>query len=447
MNLWNEQPFTKSLLVVFAVALLLPITASGQQRQLTLDECIAKALDTDVSVIQAKSSYKQSEAGVMSAWGAFLPNLNLDLRRGYTQTNHSTVYDYGALIIRDTSYTEDSHSFSWGLSSSINLFNGFGKFNYLSLSRAYRDSKLHQLSETELNTVYEVKSGFFGLLQAQALLEIQRKALERSQELMKISETKYELGSASLSEVLKAKVSLAQAQLDLLAAENNVRTSMANLNYAIGQPIDQEIAVADTDIPDFELSQDQITTAALQQNPSFQSAEADLRYAKSNLKYARRSYLPSVDVSFSRGWSRNKSNQWQVEDWLKNDDYSISGLVSLNLFNGFSTKAETDRAKATLHSAEYQLHDRENWVRLEVRESYLNLQEKAKARELADEKYASASEDYKLAQERYTLGAATILDILDAEVSLKSAESDKIESKYNYYLAIARIQKAMGIVK
>ena len=433
-------------LFLFTVVFLVPSAGHAQGKVYTLKQCIDKALGTNLSVVQAKDYYRQAKANVLAAKGAFLPDLNWNLN-GYFEHSRRSGYTHpitGQYMSGDV--LEDNQYYSAKLDVSLLLFDGFGLFYNLAGSKAQLASYGHQISQQELNTVYSVKSQYFSLLQAQSILEIRQKALERSQELMKIAQTKYEVGSASLSDVLKAKVSLSQAQLDLLITENSVKTAQANLNYAIGERIDQEIAVKDVEMSVGEYTLEQVNDYALDNNPDYLSAQSDCNSAKYSLKYAQSNYSPTLTVSGAKQWTDRKIEN--VDDWWsRNYNAYVYASLNFNIFNRFQTRKQTETAKANLHTAEYQLNDAKRAIELEVREAYLNLQEKSKARELSEEKFASADEDYKLAHEKYKLGAATILDILDAELSLKTAESDQIESKYNYYLAIARLQKVMGLIE
>lgn len=436
-----------TLIAALAISICIsPASIHAQGKVYTLKECVDKALKTDLSVIRYRDYYRQAEANVLAAKGAFLPDLNWDMSGTYTRDKAKRYRDPITGVWREGEFVEDNHYYSASLRTNLVVFDGFSRLHNLAGSKAELSSTGHQVSTQELAAVYSVKSRYFGLLQAQFALEIRQKALERSQELMKIAQTRYELGSASLSDVLKAKVSLSQAQLDLLTAENNVRIGQANLDYAIGEPVDQEITVEDVEPVLNERSFEEVNKKAMSSNPAYLSAMDDLKSAEHGLKYARSDYFPSLVLSAGKSWTGPELGK--IDEWW-NAAYTayISGSLQFNIFNRFQTKRQTDIAKAGLNSAQYNANDTRRAVELEVREAYLKLQETMKARELADEKLASAQEDHKLAQEKYTLGAATILDILDAELSLKTAESDQIDSKYNYLLAVARLQQVMGIIE
>ncbi len=446
MKLCGRSAILTLAVIAAAAVLIAPSTVAAQSNVYTLKECIDKALKVDMNAVRARNDVTKAKADVLSAWGLFLPDLGARVTGDYYHlkvTGGYTDVSTGEFI--EVSKIGDAHGYGASLASSLTLFDGFSRLHFLGQSRALLRSYQHKASASELNAAYDVKAVYFNLLQAQYNLKIKQKALERTQELMKIAQTKYELGSASLSDVLKAKVSLSQAQLDLLTAENGVRIGQANLNYAIGEPVDQEIVVEDVEAPTIDMSLDEASESAFRNNPSYLSTQEDLRSAELGLKLARSEYFPSLTMDAAKSWQGPELGK--IDEWLsKNYTTHIGASLSFNIFNGFQTRRSTQYAKANLHTAEYEAADFERAMELEVREAYLNLQEKSKARELSDEEHASAQEDYKLAQEKYKLGAATILDILDAEVSLRTAESHQIDSRYGYYLAVARLQNVMGTI-
>ena len=90
------------------------------------------------------------------------------------------------------------------------------------------------------------------------------------------------------------------------------------------------------------------------------------------------------------------------------------------------------------------LKQAENAVALAVKQAYLGVELAVESRRLAEQTEASAQEDFNLAQEKYNLGAATILDLLDALESLTRAQNDKVNALYDHFVAVAGLEKAIG---
>jgi len=114
------------------------------------------------------------------------------------------------------------------------------------------------------------------------------------------------------------------------------------------------------------------------------------------------------------------------------------------IFTGFQRYLSTNKRSAELRSAEHYREIVERNLRLELENSYLTIEESTKRLELAEEAFELAQESYEAAKERYDLGAAPILELIDAELSLVKAESARIEAFYDYRLGIERLKAIVG---
>jgi outer membrane protein TolC len=440
--------------VIFALAIILTAVFPPQRLHaqednlplLTLDECIQKGLDNDPDIVRAQESISQINNTLWTDYGSFLPSVSTSL--SYNWNSRPFVAEYiqspsGDSII--PVFVNESYSSSLNINQ--NLFNGFS--DYFSL-RASRHSKraIHKNYDNEvLNAVYDIKTSYYEVLQTMKLADVQNKALERSQEQLRITETRYELGSAALSDVLKARVSEGEARLNVINAENNYKVAMANLNYLIGIDIEQQYRVdSSVIVRETAYTLENSLETAMQYNPTLQSLRASMDASRNNVRAAWGGFLPDLNFSFTTSYYQ--PGEFEFGDiYSANHNYRYGLTLSLNIFDRFLTKRNVSTAKAALNTDQFNYHNYVNNLKLLVTQAYLNLERAQLAMQVSRDKLASAQEDYKLAQEKYSLGAATILDLLDAEVSLKTAESDLIDSEYNLNLAIASLEKALGKIE
>jgi outer membrane protein len=442
---------TIPIIIVFAIFLTLtPAMSSAQDLPLlTLEECINKGLKNDPSLVQSGASLKKAKNSIWSSYGSFLPYLSFGL--DYNWSSRPSQYDVMTEVIGDTIevttplYTKKYYYTS--LSLNQNLFNGFSDYFGWKANGYYKKSSQKSYDNQVLSTIYNLKSSYFNVLKSMKLADVQKKAMERSEEQLRITETRYELGSAALSDVLKARVSNGEAKLNLINAENNYKISMAQLNQLVGEKVSRQYRVDTTaSVREVDYTLDNSIEYALGNNPLLQAYKYSMDSYKNSVRSAWGGYLPSLDFRYSVSYSQPESFEFG-EMFKKNHNYGYGISLSFNIFDRFYTRNQISNAKADYNTAEFNYHNYRNGLELEVTESYLNLEKAQLSMEVARDKLASALEDYKLAQEKYTLGAATILDLLDAELSLKTAESDVIESEYNLNLAVANLEKALGITE
>ena len=444
----------KIFLSSVCLLLLLPNLSLGQieassPKVFSLDECIQLAVKNNATLIAAENSYKVARSDVWTAWGNFLPRLDTDL--GYYRTvvgpksKPALIYNPATgqyTFVYQGIYTYDYYK--GGVSATQSLSLGGKEFYNFSDKKTQRNSALTSLRSSQQEIILLVKQSYFKVLKAKMLLEIQKDALKRAEKQLNIAQTRYELGSASFSDVLKAKVQHGNAKLALISAKNNAELAKAQLNNQMGQdvniPIDVEEILTSSE---FNYSYESALGEALKKNPSVRKAKYDLNSAKSQFGMARSGLFPSINLYGQYTWSNEDLDEIH---YIRRLDYEwrLGAYVSFNIFEKFQTKHNISWAKANINSARENLRQARNDVALEVKQAYLAIQEAKEKIALTNEKVKSAKEDLDLVQEKYNLGAANILELLDAEVSFKQAEADQVESLYDYNLAVAQFEKAMG---
>jgi outer membrane protein TolC len=423
--------------------------ASGVSAEvLTLEQCINIALEkngsADFGLPRTLLSYHQAKENVWSAWGGLLPSISHGYSYSYLKLPEGTIFD-PTTGERISAPSKSSDSWSASFSLRHTLFDGGA--NVYRVAQAYhnRAAMAENLRSAENQLVLGVKERYFGLLKAKRLVEVQQAAVRRAEEFLKTIESRHELGSASLSEVLKAKVQLGTEQLELLRRENDVRTGTASLNSVLNRPVDTELEIADIQPEEAEVpSYPDAKETAIRQSPQMQIARADLRSAKDDIGIARASLFPTLSWGISRSFNPERRNDLLDFDG-QYGTWSASASLSFSIFEGFQRKTQISNARVGVKYAKEDLNQAETSVELAVKQAYLGVELAAETRKLAEQTEASAQEDFNLAQEKYNLGAATILDLLDAQASLTKAQNDKVNALFDYLVAVAGLENAMGL--
>ena len=437
--------------LVVLTGVLIGLAAPAGAETLTLDQCIDIALNNDGSadygLLGAREGYHQARQGVWSAWGDILPSLNNSTNYSHTRWKSeggSFIDPTTGDVLTSEGGAQTSTSWSTSFSLSQTFFDGGA--NWYRVAQSYHNRAFSQenMRRREDEVIYGVNQKYYGLLKAKKLVEVQEASVKRSQEFLKTIESKYELGSASLSEVLKARVQLGSDQLELLNRKNNVEVAKADLNKLLGRNVDGDVDVAD--VGDLQMTvptYDEASNIALQESPQLQSQRASLRSAKDDLGIARATLFPSFRWSITRSYnppSRDKLLKFRDIDGR----WSISGSFSIPIFNGFNRKTSISNARVGLKYAREGLDQTEKAVLASVKVAHLAVTLAAQTRDLAVQTEASAQEDFNLAQEKYNLGAATILDLLDAQASLTKAQNDSVNAQFDYYVSVAALDLTTG---
>nr|MBN2277063.1 TolC family protein [candidate division Zixibacteria bacterium] len=457
--------YRKTLLVISIIML---ISGSALAEILTLDDCIELALKKNQDVIRARNMVKSADGNVWNAFGSFLPSISASASAQQTRSDRYIVTDSGHAIYIPSEHENDtlvippdtlllmpyqsevemggvSKSYSLGASASLTVFNGGQNiFNYLG-SRSDKEYYKYQAEASEQNLIYNVKAYYFNYLKALDSRKINDEAVKRGEEQLKLAQSRFDVGAASKSDVLKAKVQYGNDKLALISAENDVKIAHANLTYLIGLNVNTDVDFA-TDYESREYNNSELDALkfGMANYPGLNASKSNLTSAKYAVWSAYGRYLPTLSVSVGRSWSNSRFSE--VTKFRSEDaHWTIQTSLSVPIFSNFSRKRDVTSAKASFNNARADYFYAENSVALNIKEAYLIINKAKEALKVAGENVAAAEEDMSLVQEKYNLGAATILELMDAQVSLITAQNSKVEAEFDYNLAVARLENAMGI--
>jgi outer membrane protein len=429
----KKSIFLTILALLFSTGFTLAQTEPSSQEVLTIDQCINIALKNNYDVRVAEKNYDRAKYGFLGTWeGFFLPKANLSY--------------FGSRYRYDVGYPDRyQSSYGLGLSLSQTIFDGWNNVANYNYSKKGKFSAGENLKLTKQTVVLGVKTNCYVLLKAQMLLEVQIEAVKRSEEQLTMAKAKYDLGSASLSDYLKAKVQLSNDSLALITAQNNIKLAEADLNNILGRNVDLPIQIdAKLEYKKFDPTAYSVTEETIENHPQINITKSAVDQAHSGLTMARSTYFPSISFGVNYSWSDTKFPKSWADYQKPNDPWYIGIQVSLNLFNGLSTLSNIWSAQANLQAAKEKLINDRREVKLEINTALLAITEAEQKIQVTEDALKSAEEDLNLTQEKYNLGAASMLELLDANYSYTTAKSNQVQSLYDFNLAVAQFEKAIG---
>ncbi|MCK5126764.1 MAG: TolC family protein [candidate division Zixibacteria bacterium] len=404
----------------------------------SLDECIEMAKQTDPDLERFRNNVKTSGMTVWNQAGQFLPSLSFG--GDYTKTKMYGILDSLGNVF--PGYT--TNSYSTGFTLNYTLFDGLQNvWNYFG-SKQSKSVADYNLVSSVSNLQYAVKGSYYLVLKAKRDFEVAEQAVGRSEELLKLFEEKYKLGSSSLSEVLKQKVQYGNDKLTLVRAANNYKLAKYQLAITIGLDPQQDLEIVDLKMKKQTVSSLQsLISEATASHPSLMSAYAEMNASKYDVRSAKGTYLPSLTLRHDQSWSGGT-----FSDLTKFESYNRRGMtivsLNFNIFDRFTRERNMSRAKASLNNSKASSFYTKNRVIKDVQDAYLGVKLAEETLVVTEETERSASEDMALVQAKYNLGAAALWELLDAQVSLKSAQFNKVKAEFDYNLAHAKLLNAMG---
>ena len=427
---------------LFILNLLFPLTAhSGGY---SLDDCIQWALESKKTILSSNLGVELAEKDFKSSYSGLLPSVQAYSNRNYTQFSERVDI---IPIFNDTIYTNSTENLSAGVSLNQTLYDGGRSFNQVKNSK--ENLKIARLNQriSKIQVIQNVIKAYYGLLKAQQLYEVAEKNLEMSNQQVSLISKQFDLGVIKKTDLLKARVSLGQAKVDLLNKKTNLSNSRRILFNSIGiQDFGQKItAIEETwSLPNIPSSAD-ILRFLKTKNPSLLISDIQIYLGGLNYKTARALRLPSLNTSLT--YSANGTTINELQNALK-EDWSLGMNLSLSIpiYTGKSLYLNQQKTKIFIKQAEYDYVTRLNDLRVQaelIRESLNNY---AEIIPLNESVVNSAEEDLKLVTKRYTLGAVTILEVLDAQVSLIRSNSTLINIIHDARIQESNLKGLLGLL-
>jgi len=405
--------------------------------KLTLEESVKIAFKNNVTLQKQKNTVSTAKMDYLRTVGLFLPNLDASVGMDYSDgTDLIDGSDSTGLHIY--SVTSIRNSYSWGLSSRINLFRGFS--DYLSLERSGNDLESAKLNFTRSaqSTLLDVSSKYLDVLLKEELLAISKENLVYADEQLKKISEMTRLGSRPLIDLYNQQYQKANAELEVINAEKSLDISKSNLvaalaldptkDYEIERP-DLALLSSKTEVQ----SLDVLMSSALSNRPDYQASKLGISSRNSQLWQSYSAYLPSLNANWSWGAGANAKSAIPVSNQLSdNRSWRVGLTLSIPIFTQFQNEYNVQVASVSLKNANLDLQDLERSIQISVKQAFLDYVSYKKKLEASETQAKAATTLKETAQERYNVGAGSYVELADAIRQYTSAASGLAQTKYQY---------------
>lgn len=425
----GAAPVCVALVCTVLTVSVLPARA----RVYTLEECIEVALTENTTLARAREDLRGADANVMSGWSGVLPHVSA----GATTSDNLAVIE-GVDI--------KSEGLTGSISLSQTLVDGS---TFARIAGAHRGRTAAELSLefTRREIVFETKRAYYSLLRAVQLRDVQEEAVDLVREQLRKTQSLFDLGSASKSDLLKAQVQIGEAELAFIATDKAAEIARAGLALTLG--IDVTTAIEAVDPPEDSL-EEEITDfdieAAISSRPDIKAWEESVVAARRSLLASQAGWWPELNLSMS--YRRGVGSHWLgdlFEDPSENYTRETSVRLSLPIFDGLATKASVDGSRSSLRSYEISLRNARLSAAYEIESARLSAEEGRRSVGVAGQSVLQAEEDLRVSEERFRLRAASMLELIDARVAYSRARAGLVDARFNYEIAKAELKLALGL--
>lgn len=424
-----------------SLSLVSPCLA-GQKLVLTLEKSIEIALEKNQAVLSAKEEVEAAKGKVTEARAGMLPQLSVQWlylpdRLEKVRTTELPKEWGGGSVEMD--FTKD-HQISLNLTQPL--------FISGRIWRSYEQANLgleiakEKYRQTQQEVTYNVKKSFYGYLLAKESVKVAQEAISLAQKHLETAKHRYEEGKASKFDLLRAEVELANLKPQLIRAQNGLEMAELGLKNVLGLDLSVSVELKGEFIyQPYEIDLKECIIAALEDRPELRQLKHQEELAEATVKLAKASNNPSITFGANYNLIANK---FAVDRDRWEGSYSGNIVLTLPLFDGLATRGKVQQAKSGLNQVELAKEQLTETIKLEVTRAYLGLMEARQIITSTSKNVEQAQDGLSIAEESYTAGVMTSLEVMDAQLALTRAKTNYIQALHDYMLAQAKLEKAMG---
>ncbi len=410
-------------------------------RPLTADEAVQIALRHQPSVTVADAGIAAAQGRTRQARAGLLPTLGVGV--GYTRvqaiTSGSGNNGGGGTT---SSGGNGSVVTAPGYQASANVRQLLFDFNHtrdlVRQATAQERGASANLTRVQADLVLQVKQAFYTLTQNERLATVNETNVRNQQDHLALAQARLRSGLGLPSDLVRAETAVSEAILNLNLARNNA--SIARVNLALFLGVDPRTPVRAGDTSEAVVAADDVeglVQAALTRRPEVLQARANLQAADFGVSAAKTSNAPSLAANL--GLATRGSNFPPG-----NDTFSIGASIQWNPFDAGARAGRVREARANRLVAEAQLTAAQLSVTSDVAQAYLNLRTAEQRVVTADAEIANAAESVRLAEGRYRAGVGTFIEVTDAQTTLLTARTNRVNAQSAIDQARAALSRAVG---
>jgi TolC family type I secretion outer membrane protein len=294
------------------------------------------------------------------------------------------------------------------------------------------------------DVVLQIASAYYQYLNAKALVIARQANLDEARRSLDSAQERHRAGVATIADVLQAKTSVSQAELDLQDTEGQVQIIRGALATAVGVsaniPVDVGDLPEDLPLDMVQKTVDELIAKATAERPDLAASRFTALAAQSKIRSVQAEGLPKLSTAATAG----KTFLWAPGPDPVSSNYSALLLLRIPLFTGFDVAYRTQKAREDAEAASATSERVEDQVIFDVWSSYYAMRTATQRVKTTRDLLASARQSAEVADGRYKAGVGSILDLLTTQASLADARAEEVQARSLWFLATAQLAHATG---
>lgn len=436
---------------------------------LNIKDCITIALQNSPKIKKARYNYGIAKGNLGIAKSEYFPTLGIGTGYNITDNNNNR---------------RSTNTNIYSAEANINqLIWNFGKTNAnIRMYNFDRVAALYEFEDMVLETIFGVKTNYYGVLATKATLDVNRANVQINERNYQRTKAYFEEGIKSKIDLVNAEVYLSDSKVTLVESEKAYKNALVQLNNSMYIAFAPEYEIENTETFNFQnnyapvnlekidekkdLSKppkdvnnafltsqvekinvldnykfkpfpytfEESVNLAYKNRPDLKAYDATLKAMQESLKYTKREYLPEISATAGYGY----------RDQYNTNSFNVGINLSSNV-NIKGQKHKIDNAKIQVQLAENEIDQAKQDIYFEVQNLYINMVQLEKQIPLLAVKVKQTLENFELADGRYAVGLGDYIELQDAKVNYNNAQVSYVQTVYNYNVARANLERAIAL--
>ncbi|WP_394973434.1 TolC family protein [uncultured Croceitalea sp.] len=421
-------------------------SVNGQMKKWTLEECVAYAVDNNLTVEQFELDLENAKIDESDAIGALIPNLN-----GSATVSSNTGLSFNPATNAPT--TNTIFNVSGGLSSNLTLFDGLRNFKRIQRARLNGIANQYRLDDIKDDIRLNVANAYLQVLSNKEALKVSEAQYAVTEQDLKRTRELVESGVSPRGDLLEIEATAATQEQQVVNGESLVLISKINLAQLL-QITDYEnfdIAEESFDIPVSDIlsnSPKVIFDKALGFRNDIKFSEANVDLATKDLEISKGARYPTIAGFFNyntRYSDQNTPLGGFFDQLYIFDGISYGAQLNVPIFNGWNARNNVKRAKINVDISKIRLDQQKLELETNIQQSYVDVTTFLKAYEAAEKTLEARKLAYDYAKERFNVGLMNSFDFSQAQSRLDNAEASVVRTKYDYIFRLKILEFYFGI--
>lgn len=412
-----------------ALGLSIPFLILNPVNATTLEQAIKETLNSHPQISASANSRYSADQDLRAAKGGYLPTLDLAAGTGWERTDNASTRAAGEHL-RDLQRSESS------INLKQNLFNGFATTSEVARQQATVNSRAFSVLSTAETTALTTIQSYLDVLMQERMVKLAEDNLKSHERIFDQIRLRTQQGVGREADFAQAEARLAQARNNLLTEQTNLADSRTNYLSATGQE------AVNLTLPQATMTPASLAEARhvmLANSPLLKQAEADIEATRQQYEAANSRFYPSVDLDVGRAMDNNVDGTRG-----HNQEWQAMVRMRYNLYNGGSDKAQLSSYAYKMQEAQDVKNNALRQLNEELSLAWNALQNAKQQVPIAKD-YADRSVVVRIAyQEQFSLGERSLLDMLDSENEVFSAQRRYVQLQFIEMFTTYRINARIG---